>query len=223
MTYSEFEKDPLTGLVSRAAFDTAIISVISDAANHQTPFTLAFMDIDNFLTINEQFGRDTGDTVLKGLAKLILENVGESVIVARYGGDEYAVLFPHTEREQAFLTMERVREAVETGGIVTSLNLPTGYPLTVTIGIASYPIDGSRLTDVLRMADQALYRAKVTGRNCVRLAYEERMSPKTSHYTLTQLERLSKLANDQGIGEAVLLREALDDLLRKYGITLIES
>jgi predicted DNA-binding protein len=73
------------------------------------------------------------------------------------------------------------------------------------------------------MADQALYRAKSTGRNTIRLAYEEKMAPKTSHFTLTQLERLSNLAKKEGVGEAVLLREALDDLLIKYEVNKIES
>ena len=68
-----------------------------------------------------------------------------------------------------------------------------------------------------------LYRAKKTGRNSIRLAYEEKMAPKTSHFTLTQLERLSNLAKEEGVGEAVLLREALDDLLLKYGTNNIES
>ena len=68
----------------------------------------------------------------------------------------------------------------------------------------------------MRKADGALYRAKLGGRNKVMLAFEERMAPKTAHFTMTQLERLSELAKDQGAGEAVLLREALDDLLVKY-------
>ena len=68
----------------------------------------------------------------------------------------------------------------------------------------------------MRKADMADYRAKVSGRNKIVLAYEERMAPKTSHFTLTQLERLTALAKEQDVGEAVLLREALDDLLVKY-------
>jgi hypothetical protein len=75
---------------------------------------------------------------------------------------------------------------------------------------------------LLRKADQALYRVKDTGRNKIRLAYEERMVPKTTHYTQTQLERLSKLASERGVGEADLLREALDNLLTKYGVNDIE-
>jgi hypothetical protein len=75
----------------------------------------------------------------------------------------------------------------------------------------------------LRKADQALYRAKASGRNQIRLAYEERMVPKTTHYTQTQLERLSKLAQERGVNEADLLREAMDDFLTKYGVNDIET
>jgi predicted signal transduction protein with EAL and GGDEF domain len=90
-------------------------------------------------------------------------------------------------------------------------------------GLASFPIDGRARSELLRKADQALYRAKVDGRNRIRLAYEEKMVPKTTHYTQTQLERLAKLAGEQGAGEAEMLREALDDLLTRYGVNDIES
>ena len=93
----------------------------------------------------------------------------------------------------------------------------------VTGGIAAYPIYGNTENEILRKADQALYRAKKAGRNRIRLAYEEKMAPKTSHFSLTQLERLSNLAKEEGVGEAVQLREALDDLLFKYGTNDIES
>jgi predicted signal transduction protein with EAL and GGDEF domain len=115
--------------------------------------------------------------------------------------------------------MERIRSEVEAqesfGKVVAQI--------TITGGIAAYPIDGSSESEILRKADQALYRAKKTGRNSIRLAYEEKMAPKTSHFTLTQLERLSNLSKEEGVGEAVLLREALDDLLIKYGTNDIES
>jgi predicted signal transduction protein with EAL and GGDEF domain len=97
--------------------------------------------------------------------------------------------------------------------------------LTVTIsgGIAAFPLDGRTDNEMVRKADQALYRAKATGRNKICLAQEERMVTKTTHYPQTQLERLAQLAQKEGLGEAVLLREALDDLLLKYGVSAVES
>ena len=89
-------------------------------------------------------------------------------------------------------------------------------PTTISIGIASYPKDGNRGQEILRKAQDAVYRAKAGKRNKVCRAREERMVTKTSHYTQGQLQRLSQLAKSQDVGEAILLREALDDLLRKY-------
>ena len=84
-------------------------------------------------------------------------------------------------------------------------------------------MDGRTENELFRKADHALYRAKASGRKQIRLAYEERMVPKTTHYTQTQLERLSKLAEERGVNEADLLREAMDDFLTKYGVNDIET
>ena len=211
--------DPLTGLLNRNAFDEEFKIHMQSAAEDGMPLSLAFLDIDTFLQINEVFGHVGGDQVLQSISAILQEQAGEHTITARYGGDEFALIFPNTEREQAFLTMERIRfevEAQEMFGDVLA-------QITITGGIAAYPIDGSTESEILRKADQALYRAKKTGRNSIRLAYEEKMAPKTSHFTLTQLERLSNLSKEEGVGEAVLLREALDDLLIKYGTNEIES
>jgi diguanylate cyclase (GGDEF)-like protein len=189
------------------------------ATENGQPVSLAFLDIDNFLFINNTFGHAGGDQVLKSISGILQEQVGKHATAARYGGDEFALIFSNTEREQTFLTMERIRSAIESqerfGEVATQV--------TITGGIAAYPIDGSSESEILRKADQAMYRAKKTGRNSIRLAYEEKMAPKTSHFTLTQLERLSNLSMEEGVGEAVLLREALDDLLFKYGTNDIES
>ncbi|MFZ2098206.1 MAG: ribbon-helix-helix domain-containing protein [Anaerolineales bacterium] len=77
--------------------------------------------------------------------------------------------------------------------------------------------------ELFRKADHALYRAKASGRKQTRLAYEERMVTKTKHYTQTQLERLAKLAEERGVNEADLLREAMDDFLTRYGVNDIET
>jgi two-component system chemotaxis response regulator CheY len=82
--------------------------------------------------------------------------------------------------------------------------------------VATYREDGTNAVELVRKADNALYRAKITGRNKVCLAREEKMVTKTSHYTVEQLHRLTELAKERGVGEAILLREALDDVLKKY-------
>ena len=211
--------DPLTALLNRNAFDEEFKIQMQTAVEGNMPISLAFLDIDHFMQINQAFGHVGGDQVLKSISAILKEQAGEYAIKARYGGDEFALIFPNSEREQAFLTMERIRSQVEAQEMFGDLHAR----ITITGGIAAYPIDGSTESEILRKADQALYRAKKTGRNSIRLAYEEKMAPKTSHFTLTQLERLSSLSKEEGVGEAVLLREALDDLLLKYGTNDIES
>lgn len=208
--------DALTGLTNRKGYEEKIKAAILHAHQTDGPVSLAFLDIDFFKRLNDSLGHEAGDTVIRTVANLIQDCAGENAIVTRYGGEEYAVIFPQTEREQAFLNMERARAELEKLTELSDGERTVEARLTISGGIAAFPIDAQDEGELFRKADGALYRAKVTGRNKISLAYEERMAPKTSHYTLTQLERLSLLAKEQGIGEAVLLREALDDLLIKY-------
>lgn len=221
-TPSALPCDELTGLPLRKAFHEMIDAALERVKGSDTPVSVAFVDIDNFLSVNTDFGRAAGDEVLKTVAGLIRTHYGENAIPVRYGGDEFAIIFPETEREQAFLLLEALRRAVESTEFKAPKSGASFGPLTISAGLACHPVDGRLKSELLRKADQALYRAKVVGRNTVRLAYDEKMVPKTSHYTQTQLERLTKLAAERQAGEAELLREALDDLLAKYGVTQIE-
>jgi diguanylate cyclase (GGDEF)-like protein len=214
--------DELTGLFTRRAFLDELTTIMDQVRSNIQPLALALLDVDKFLIINKQHGHVAGDIVLQSIAKAIKSIELKHVIGARYGGDEFAILFPNAEREQAFLTLEQIRSNIEKRPIQVGEGKPPLTGVTISGGVSSYPIDGQTGSDLLRKADQALYRAKDTGRNKIRLAYEERMVPKTTHYTQTQLERLSKLASERGIGEADLLREAMDNLLTKYGVNDIE-
>ncbi len=215
-------KDALTGLMTRKDFHDLLERALEERRGSEAPVSLAFVDIDNFLRVNETFGHAAGDAVLVALAGRLTEIFGDAGVLTRYGGDEFAVLFPGLEREQAFLLLEKARTAVAAAQIPTMEGGPAVDGLTISAGLACYPLDGRLKSELLRKADQALYRAKLTGRNKVRLAYDEKMVPKTSHFTQTQLERLAKLAAERQAGEAELLREALDDLLAKYGVNEIE-
>ena len=208
--------DPLTGLLKRDVFDEVLHSAYLKAKQEESPLGLAFFDIDNFLQANETYGHVGGDAILATIANTASQIIGARGQLSRYGGDEFACLFENTEREQAFLMMEQVRAAVEALVQFSSGETTIEAQVTITGGVAAYPIDGSDENELFRKADGALYRAKTTGRNKVVLAVEERMIPKTAHYTQTQLERLSELSGEQGVSDAVLLREALDDLLVKY-------
>jgi predicted signal transduction protein with EAL and GGDEF domain len=142
--------------------------------------------------------------------------VNDTAQVFRFGGDAFAVLWPNLEKEQAFLRLESFREAFDGVAQATGGNKSAQTRVTASAGLASYPDDGLKAPDIESKAAEALYRAKVTGRGKTCLAREENMVTKTSHYTQGQLMGLRRLAEREGIGEAVLLREGLNDLLRKY-------
>jgi diguanylate cyclase (GGDEF)-like protein len=208
--------DPLTGLMKREAFDEALHSAFLAASKNNTPLSLVLFDIDRFLQANETYGQQGGDAILRSIAETARQIIGARGQLSRYGGDEFTCLFENTEREQAFLVMEQVRAAVEARDQFSNGETTIDAKVTITGGVAAYPIDGGDENELFRKVDGALYRAKMTGRNKFVLGVEERMVPKTAHFTQTQLERLTELSKEQGVSEAVLLREALDDLLVKY-------
>jgi diguanylate cyclase (GGDEF)-like protein len=222
MDTTSLETDELTGCLARKAFQACLGQAIETAKATDRPLSMAFLDIDHFMQINNQYGHQAGDRVLQAIAQTMREICGEHMILIRYGGDEFVLLFPDLEREQAFLIMERIRSQITSQGVPNPGKNGDIIPLAISAGVATYPIDGRTEDELMRSADAALYRAKASGRKKIRLAYEDKMIPKTAHYTQTQLERLSNLAEKQAVGEAVLLREALDDLLIKYGVNPIE-
>lgn len=215
--------DELTGLLNSASFSKELKLALYKAKEQHQPLSIGMIDLDHFLKINEVYGHVGGDAVLLAVANVIRETIGEGALGFRYGGDEFMLLFPDTTREQTLLTMERMRAAIEQLEQFGQGKDAFSEQITLTGGIASYPVDGDAEDELMRKVDQALYRAKVDGRNKILLAYDERMIPKTTHYTETQLERLSALAQELEVTEARLMREALDDLIAKYRLTQMYS
>ncbi len=207
-------KDRLTGLMDFDSFINALAEHIGCAGDQSV--SLSLIDVDWFGKINDSHGPEISDELLKKVAEHLVESLGDAGTVFRYGGDAFVTLFDNTERERAFLLTESARESFdkerEIGRGVETIKLHA----TLSAGVAAYPDDGNDETAIMRKVNEALYRAKVTGRNKVCLAREEKMVTKTSHYTQGQLQGLARLAKRMGIGEAMLLREALDDLLRKH-------
>jgi len=183
-----------------------------DSEENGETIVIALIDYDNFFHINADFGRETGDRLLIETGTFIKDRIPKDATVYRIGGDEFGIIFKgETEREEIFLFLNELKNSFD-------LKTPDGEAQSITIGMATAFADASRCAELIRKADGALYRAKVSGRNRVAMAREEKMVPKTSHYTQDQLQRLAKLAKREGIGEAILLREALDMLLKKYDI-----
>jgi diguanylate cyclase (GGDEF)-like protein len=215
-TQSSSLVDSMTGLKNYECFTKEFEELALASVEKCEDLSLAMVDIDQFMRINDEYGHDAGDQVILSISRHLTANVPENARVYRYAGDQFAALLPATEKEKALLIMEKMREKFCTENIVNTENGGHSPKVTLSIGISCCPDDGSRGAEIIRKAEGALYRAKVGGRNKVCLSREEKMVTKTSHYTYEQLQRLSELAKKEGMGEAILLREALDDLLKKY-------
>jgi diguanylate cyclase len=161
--------DGLTGLANRRRFDEALDVEFRRAQRDARPLSLLLVDIDHFKTLNDSHGHPAGDRVLRRLATLLAgfaQRAGD--VAARYGGDEFALLLPHTDSAQAEATAEQLRSAVAAQGPLAS----DVMPVTISVGLAS--TGNSRLgpqpDSLVQLADEALYAAKRGGRNCVRPA-----------------------------------------------------
>lgn len=190
--------------------------MIDSNAKNPSGISIALVDIDWFGKINDTYSREIGDSIIDNLAKTLHLTVGDSGQVFRYGGDAFMILFDSLEKEQAFLRIEESRNQFDSQQTILVGSNKHVVDATISCGVAAFPDDGANSNEVIRKCCEALYRAKISGRNKVSLAREEKMVTKTTHYTTGQLDGLQRLAKREGLNEATLLREALDDLLRKH-------
>ena len=159
--------DDLTGLLNRRAFFDKAEVEISRWRRSQNPFCILIIDADYFKSVNDRFGHDVGDSALKALAKAIKQCVRQLDIVARIGGEEFAVLLPFTEIGDARELADRVRQCVSE--LTVGLN-HEGLALTISVGAAEMTARHGDIRGLLKAADGALYRAKNLGRNQVQCA-----------------------------------------------------
>jgi diguanylate cyclase (GGDEF)-like protein len=186
------------------------------ADNGEGPFSVAVMDIDNFKEIIAAHGETIGNEVVKKLETLLLKNLGEEDLVSRKG-DEFLILLRRNGAERSFMDMEELRKHLSDNTYMLSDGeREHDVYITFSCGIASFPRDSKSSVELFRVADSAMYRAKKLGKNKVCLSEAENMVLKSSYITKTQADRLGALAKKIEKTEAFLLREALDDLLRKY-------
>jgi diguanylate cyclase (GGDEF)-like protein len=156
-------EDALTGLMNRRAFDETLTREFERAAKEGTPLTLALADLDHFKRINDGYSHTAGDAALRAAADIVRAHAGDGVLAARWGGEEFALLFPGLAREQALARCEKLRQAV--AAIDTSSFAP-GFAMSVSMGVA----DRTGLTHhekLINRADALLYQAKRSGRNRV--------------------------------------------------------
>jgi diguanylate cyclase (GGDEF)-like protein len=160
----ESEIDPLTGVGTRRVMEKALKAECSRASRYNRHFSLAILDLDKFKEINDTAGHAVGDNALQHVARIMRENIREAdVVITRYGGDEFVLLIPETQMEDARILLERLRERVANISV-------SGIPrLSISCGLAqwnnSLPPDTPE--NLLSRADEALYEAKERGRNCV--------------------------------------------------------
>jgi len=158
--------DPLTGLPNRSVFDARLAGIIGVFDRYSRPFSVVALDVDHFKRVNDTYGHETGDRVLRHVAELIRQTVREVDLPARIGGEEFVVLLPETPLRQAAEAAERLRCVLETRPLVVN---GSPLPVTASLGVAACP-DTPNPADVLAAADAALYRAKDGGRNRVETA-----------------------------------------------------
>jgi diguanylate cyclase (GGDEF)-like protein len=158
--------DALTGVHNRRWMDDAFPRVLHRCALNQAPSALLVLDIDHFKRVNDTYGHLVGDAALKGLANILQANMRPHDLLVRYGGEEFAILLPDTAIEEAVAIAERLRATVAANQMRRD---EVSFGITISIGIAPIRAEG-RLDDFFGAADRALYRAKETGRNRVKVA-----------------------------------------------------
>jgi len=154
--------DNLTGLYNRQSFDETLEREINRAKRHEQELSILFFDLDDFKEVNDSFGHQTGDEVLKQVAKIVLDEKRSEDLAARYGGEEIVVIMPETGKVDSLVLGERIRQRVEEMRI--DLNGHT-VRLTISGGLASFPENATDAKSLLKCADNALYRAKGSGKN----------------------------------------------------------
>jgi len=159
--------DPLTGVGNRAHFDRQVYAEIERAIRYKRPLSLALVDVDHFKKFNDVHGHLVGDDILVTVAMLLRRSLRRSDVITRYGGEEFAMVFPESGAEGALFKVEKMRLAIEE----SVLDLPDAREpskLTISGGVASYPEDGDTVELLLAAADDRLLAAKREGRNRVK-------------------------------------------------------
>jgi len=185
-TYWEKERsalsDELTGLFNRRFFNEILEKQVAVAHRYGQTFSLLMADVDHFKVYNDRYGHLAGDRALMDIARLLKAHARAIDYLTRYGGEEFAIILPHTTRTQAVGAADRYRRAVEAHCFLGQKELPGGN-LTISLGVANVPGDAQQALELVNRSDQALYEAKRAGRNRVSVSGPERRRHRRVDYS----------------------------------------
>ena len=153
--------DSLTGLYVRRYFMGKLQEELLRAERYNNILSIVMADLDRFKNINDTYGHDAGDRVLKAIGKFLQQNVRDVDVLARYWGEEFVIMIPEAAKDAAYILSECLRKQF------AALKLENFPQITISLGIATYPFDGAQLDDLIKNADAAMYAAKRAGRNKV--------------------------------------------------------
>ena len=170
--------DGMTGLYNKRTMLELGAQKIEAAQRFNQPLSILVTDIDFFKKVNDTYGHDVGDEVIKGLGRILKETKRATDVVSRFGGEEFVVLCDHTDTQGAHLLAERVRESLATTVFHSSLG---NFSVTCSIGVAAWPQGDGSWESLFKAADEALYESKRSGRNRTTLAAAARPSPRETY------------------------------------------
>lgn len=159
--------DPLTGAKNRRSFLHLLEQELSRFQRYQKPFGLLILDIDYFKVINDTYGHDTGDQVLKNLVSESMSVLRDSDIFARWGGEEFIILLPESDVHKAFTVAEKLRSKLSKVALSSNNEDPVTYTVSIGLRVVNKAEKDVQVNEIIREADEALYTAKRRGRNRV--------------------------------------------------------
>ncbi len=152
--------DKLTGALTRKYLDDALHDAVELSRKNGEQFSIIMFDLDRFKQVNDRYGHQIGDSVLRKVIALVMDNLDSSNAFGRYGGEEFIIILPSIDTDNAYAIAENLRKKIEEQKL-----LGDKFAVTVSLGIATYPEDGQTIKELVEKADQALYVAKESGRN----------------------------------------------------------
>lgn len=159
--------DGLTQLFNRAHWQSRLVEEFGRARRYKHPMSLLLFDLDHFKSINDNYGHLAGDAVLVKVADLVQESLRESDVAGRYGGEEFGIILPDTDAEGSMVVAERLRKSVESSPVDFE---KVTIPMSTSVGVVAFSADMKDAEAMIGKADEALYKAKESGRNKVVLA-----------------------------------------------------